>query len=471
MVAVKTSKGWQIRLESGKLLPKVYSSKEEAEKRIKQLIMFREMKKGKESDYAVENGRIKTIFKADVVESDAKKAKIGGTVLTVGKSRNGILYSKENILENNGKKGKLFIEEHGYLRVSNVVGNYTLRVDENEVLKFDGVIRNTHNHPDIVEHAINGDIDWSIDARYKKRNYVKESDAYSIEGLDIRAICGVGVGGIVDNSTDYVIAESFKMYDELNESEEFKCECIKCGYQMTSTKHCNDIKCPKCGGQMRRVGRPGPGQEAEQKFEPPEGGDLPAKAKSILAKAYTAYRKKGFDKQKASKAAWGAVKNAGWKKNKDGKWIHEVEQMSEENAIKEAEKKIETEKILKEKENKIKELEEKLNKIKEAERKKLIDEIIELNKKHNGTLQEKELVKKPEEVLNTIKEYEQKLVEQEEKKDNEEGVGEQLEKGVGVNEKDTGKVVYEKDSGTIRMDSKMYNQFRKELRERIPILD
>ena len=42
--------------------------------------------------------------------------------------------------------------------------------------------------------------------------------------------------------------------------KEFDCECIECGYKMKSEKHCDEIKCPKCGGQMRRVERPGPGK-------------------------------------------------------------------------------------------------------------------------------------------------------------------------------------------------------------------
>jgi len=40
----------------------------------------------------------------------------------------------------------------------------------------------------------------------------------------------------------------------------FDCECLDCGYQMRSEKHCRDIRCPQCGGDMRRVERPGPGQ-------------------------------------------------------------------------------------------------------------------------------------------------------------------------------------------------------------------
>jgi len=54
-------------------------------------------------------------------------------------------------------------------------------------------------------------------------------------------------------------------------AKEFTCECIKCGFVMQSTKHCKDLKCPKCGGQMRRVERPGPGQEST------EGGEMKVK--------------------------------------------------------------------------------------------------------------------------------------------------------------------------------------------------
>lgn len=42
--------------------------------------------------------------------------------------------------------------------------------------------------------------------------------------------------------------------------QKFNCECIECGYKIQSEKHCKDLKCIKCGGQMRRAERPGPGQ-------------------------------------------------------------------------------------------------------------------------------------------------------------------------------------------------------------------
>jgi len=47
-------------------------------------------------------------------------------------------------------------------------------------------------------------------------------------------------------------------------AEEYKCSCIKCGYEQTYSDHCNLQTCPKCGGQMRRIERPGPGQPTQQ---------------------------------------------------------------------------------------------------------------------------------------------------------------------------------------------------------------
>ena len=46
-------------------------------------------------------------------------------------------------------------------------------------------------------------------------------------------------------------------------AEKFQCSCIKCGYEMESEEHCNTLKCPECGGTMRRSSRPGPGQEKQ----------------------------------------------------------------------------------------------------------------------------------------------------------------------------------------------------------------
>ena len=44
------------------------------------------------------------------------------------------------------------------------------------------------------------------------------------------------------------------------EKQTFNCECLKCGYTMATEEHCVDVKCPKCGGEMRRAERPGAGR-------------------------------------------------------------------------------------------------------------------------------------------------------------------------------------------------------------------
>lgn len=51
--------------------------------------------------------------------------------------------------------------------------------------------------------------------------------------------------------------------------EEFSCECIECGHKMTSEQHCSELKCPECGGQMRRVERPGPGRDDGESIKIP----------------------------------------------------------------------------------------------------------------------------------------------------------------------------------------------------------
>lgn len=59
--------------------------------------------------------------------------------------------------------------------------------------------------------------------------------------------------------------ERYKVNREDNSlKDKFDCECVDCGHKMKSEKHCNDLKCPECGGQMRRAGRPGPGQKGQE---------------------------------------------------------------------------------------------------------------------------------------------------------------------------------------------------------------
>lgn len=55
-----------------------------------------------------------------------------------------------------------------------------------------------------------------------------------------------------------------KQINTLNEEDratEYDCECVDCGWETKSSKHCKDIKCEECGGEMRRKDRPGSGKK------------------------------------------------------------------------------------------------------------------------------------------------------------------------------------------------------------------
>jgi len=61
------------------------------------------------------------------------------------------------------------------------------------------------------------------------------------------------------------LLERYKKASNKKEVASFNCSCIDCGHKITSDKHCINLKCPKCGGQMRRVERPGNGKPEDKK--------------------------------------------------------------------------------------------------------------------------------------------------------------------------------------------------------------
>jgi len=69
----------------------------------------------------------------------------------------------------------------------------------------------------------------------------------------------------VDKFTMAKAKEWVKIHKDegIEKAEKFNCECVECGYKMTTVVHCVNIKCPKCGGQMRRAERPGSGKPEE----------------------------------------------------------------------------------------------------------------------------------------------------------------------------------------------------------------
>jgi len=57
-------------------------------------------------------------------------------------------------------------------------------------------------------------------------------------------------------------------------------------------------------------------------------GNLPGSAKTLWEKVYQKSKTNGDSEEKAAKKAWGAVRNAGWPKDEEGKW-HKKAQLSE----------------------------------------------------------------------------------------------------------------------------------------------
>ena len=92
--------------------------------------------------------------------------------------------------------------------------------------------------------------------------------------------------------------------DSAGTSEEgkavYECECLSCGWKHTSEKHCDSYKCEKCGGEMRRSSRPGPGKELDEielDFEPEkkdEGIELNANEIKDIIKDVIKENVKGF---------------------------------------------------------------------------------------------------------------------------------------------------------------------------------
>ena len=86
------------------------------------------------------------------------------------------------------------------------------------------------------------------------RDSIQDMKGKSENPIEIEIMEEILKSDFIENTVDVVKVE---------EKEKYDCECIDCGYKMTSDKHCKEIKCPECGGTMRRVERPGPGEDSK----------------------------------------------------------------------------------------------------------------------------------------------------------------------------------------------------------------
>jgi len=68
---------------------------------------------------------------------------------------------------------------------------------------------------------------------------------------------------LADNKIKYIKFEAAKegaAKKKKEDKQKYNCTCIECGHKLKTDEHCKDVKCPKCGGTMRRAERPGVGE-------------------------------------------------------------------------------------------------------------------------------------------------------------------------------------------------------------------
>lgn len=150
------------------------------------------------------------------------------------------------------------------------------------------------------------------------------------KGIDLNPLKDAGLIEIEEDE------EENQEEDQEDQKAKYNCECIDCGHKMTSEKHCRDIKCPKCGGTMRRVERPGPGQDSIN-----EGDEVSTKPEETETMIRIPVRKCeitatiDISKDEGIKALYcGKIKKVatyiflkakGWTMEKAKKWVEEHE--------------------------------------------------------------------------------------------------------------------------------------------------
>ena len=164
-------------------------------------------------------------FKVEERKEGASWIRIGGTALTEGVSRNKNVYTIENLKENDQREFKWLVG-HPDNAEAHVVGRGTLSLVEGKLV-HEGKIRNTANHPDIIESVVDGFVGPSIHATANK--VTKKEDGYYVEGLEIDGVGLVAFQGVKQASIDYALAESFdkaqvekKELDESSQEDESK---------------------------------------------------------------------------------------------------------------------------------------------------------------------------------------------------------------------------------------------------------
>lgn len=204
-----------------------------------------------------------------------------------------------------------------------------------EIISYGAFWKN--NFPDEYDIAKKRMIDGELKVSFEAFGDRRYKDDISYDLLDIH----FAGGALLDKEKPAFdrarVLEFAKVMEKgipsyFERAQTFNCECIKCGNKITTDKHCADLKCPKCGGQMRRAERPGPGQGSEEMDEyveelakkenitDKELGKLPKEVTDCVKKK----TKAGSSVVEAVKSCWKEYKSKGY----DSGWF-KLEELSE----------------------------------------------------------------------------------------------------------------------------------------------
>lgn len=118
-------------------------------------------------------------------------------------------------------------------------------------------------NPKVIEELCDG----SIPLPSNKEELLKELSVGSIEEIVDDGKIPYIVPSNYDIGEKREDEEGITVKGEFEAAKNFNCECIECGWKVIGEEHCADIECEKCGGEMRRIERPGPGRATGEEFE------------------------------------------------------------------------------------------------------------------------------------------------------------------------------------------------------------
>lgn len=246
------------------------------------------------------------------------------------------------------KKRAILLSSHNYSSLQNQVG---------ELLDLQVVEEGLLARPKYYINQGNPEADWGyfiatkgkaaysvgfipikwVDSKEKPTRTYLEQELVEISQVTVPSNRDA-IQGLQAKSEDPVIKE---IIDEIigdkdffmEEKAKYNCECIECGHEMTSDKHCKEIKCPKCGGTMRRIERPGPGEDSKDTKEIIMKPEVTEKYIRIPVNDCKITATIDIDKKKGIKALYcGKVKKVatylferakGWTLAKAKKWVED----------------------------------------------------------------------------------------------------------------------------------------------------